>query len=42
MQLLAKLDTIGKLRIFEIVDREIEAGGELLCNIFTTDSVVTA
>jgi len=33
---------IVKLRIFEIVDREIAAGGELLCNIFKTDSVVAA
>lgn len=42
MQLLTKLDTIIKLRIFEIGDREIAADGELLYNIFKTDSVVAA
>jgi len=31
-----------KLRIFELGYREIAAGGELLCNIVTTDSVVAA
>lgn len=41
-QLLTTLDTIIKLRVFEIGDREIAAGGELVCNIFTTDSVVAA
>jgi hypothetical protein len=40
MKLLAKLDTIRKLQIFEIGDRENETVEELLCNIVTTDSVV--
>jgi hypothetical protein len=41
-QLLTKLDAIVKRLIFEIGDREIAAGGEFLCTIFTTGSVVAA
>jgi hypothetical protein len=38
--MLVKLDTIVKLRIFEIGDRQIAAGEELLYNIITADSVM--